>query len=756
MSKQNTSNKPAGLAKYRALILLVVSFFVLVLILSSITFVVSEKLASATKEFEQSAQQTVLVQQISKNLLDLNLYLQVAEREQVALEQAKLASLPAPSRFNKQSTPLPTPAESETDESALPAGTYSIDTLPQMGIYQLGELNDQVQMFTNTLNALKNGGTVKDTFGNDVAIKAVTDPQLKETLAKIETIWTPYLGLLQNFVKDTDAGVIKKQTSDYLVDYTRLYNTALQTETLAFASRQNYLIQDVANMLRWSQTIGVTMAFVLFLAIVFGSLRQLMRTDKELLVAQQQTDDILKTVNEGLFLINKDLVIADQYSGKLEQILHQKNIAGRTLYDILKGMISQKDMDTTKLFIEQLYNVWVVEELIQDLNPLKQVMLSYIDENGVGVTQFLEFNFLRVMDEAGESIESVFVSVVDVTKEIRLQAQMQKDKEQHDRQIEMISYLLNTDSRQLEHFMGETKVRLERINDILKDSTKVDLRAKAEQLYREMHSLKGDASAVNLGALIGLAEKQEEKLKQLQNQMSLKGDDFLPFTVGLDEMVSMVAFIDNLVQRLHLRAGGSVGLIASDEVHMQENDGGYWQEFFEKYAHDIASRQGKEVSIKVKGFDGLGIDDEEMSVYKDITVQLLKNAIVHGIELPAFRTAKGKSRVGRVELSLQAQGDSYSLQVKDDGAGINWEKLREKAVETGTYSQEQAVNLQPKDLLKLMFKSGLSTAQTQDEDAGRGVGMDIVKQLASEAGGKIGVNSRSNQFTRIHITFPKH
>lgn len=745
MSIAHNHPNQKGLAKYYSLVFLVASFFALVVVLSAITFVISQKIANATKEFEQSAQQTVLIQQLSKNLLDLNLYLQAVEREQM-LANVNVAVALDPASPTASTLPAPTPSS--------PVGIYSINALPQVGIYQLSELNEQTLAFTNTLNALKHGGTLKDAQGNDIVVQAVTDPKLQETLSKIEVIWTPYRGLVENFVEDTKKGVIKKQTSDYLVDYTRLYNNALQSEMLIFSSRQNSLIQDITHQLRLAQIIGVSVAFVLFLAIVFGSLRQLSYTDRQLDFARQQTDDIMRTVNEGLFLIDQDLVIADQYSTKLEEILNQRNIAGRTLYDVLKGMIDNKDMQTTELFVEQLYNVWVVEELIQDLNPLKQVMLSYIDENGMGVTRFLDFNFLRVMDEEGESVEGVLVSVADVTNEIRLQAQMQKDKEQHDRQIEMIGYLLNADAKQIGRFMNETKVRLERMNDILRSSGH-ELRAKAEQLYREVHSLKGDASAVNLGALIGLAEKQEERLKQIIQHFNPKGDDFLPFTVGLDEMVSMVTFIDNLVHRLNLQsASPEVSFV--DEVPVQNDAHGHWQDFFEKYGQDVAKRQGKEIVVRVIGFDGLDIRDDEMAVYKDIAVQLLKNAIVHGIELPDERLAKGKARLGLVELSLQAQGDSYSLQVKDDGAGIDWAKLRDKAVEMGICQQEQAETLQPKDLLKLMFKSGLSTAQTQDEDAGRGVGMDVVKQLAVESGGKIGVNSRSNQFTRIHITFPKN
>lgn len=273
MSIAHNHPNQKGLAKYYSLVFLVASFFALVVVLSAITFVISQKIANATKEFEQSAQQTVLIQQLSKNLLDLNLYLQAVEREQM-LANVNVAVALDPASPTASTLPAPTPSS--------PVGIYSINALPQVGIYQLSELNEQTLAFTNTLNALKHGGTLKDAQGNDIVVQAVTDPKLQETLSKIEVIWTPYRGLVENFVEDTKKGVIKKQTSDYLVDYTRLYNNALQSEMLIFSSCQNSLIQDITHQLRLAQIIGVSVAFVLFLAIVFGSLRQLSYTDRQL------------------------------------------------------------------------------------------------------------------------------------------------------------------------------------------------------------------------------------------------------------------------------------------------------------------------------------------------------------------------------------------------------------------------------------------------------------------------------------------
>lgn len=766
-TNNNVTDNRGIVFKYGSLVAFTTSFLLLVVALSSITYLTSQQVEKSTREFDIASRQTVLAQQLSKNLLDTGVYARDLQAVAEQLKNAEQATLPA-----QAGTVPATEPSASTSGIAIP---FSV--VPQSAIYNLQELKSHSQIFTDNLKAFKEGGVLKDGAGQEIAVQAVTDPKLRATLAKIEAIWTPYLGLLNNFSEDVEKGVISKQTSDFLTDYTRMYNSALQAETTAFASRQNEMIQASINRLSNIQIFGVGIAFLLFVGIVFGALQRLVRSDRQLAKAQRQTDDIMNTVNEGLFLIDKDLVIADKYSGKLEEILHKKDIAGKTLYQILEGMISQKDMDTTKLFVEQLYNTWVVEELIQDLNPLKQVLLTYIDENGVNATKFLEFNFLRVLNEQAEKVDSVFVSVIDITTAVNLQNQMQKDKEQHNRQIEMISYLLSVDGTQLAYFMKETKARIERMNDVLRHRDTGNLREKAEQLYREMHSLKGDASAVNLGALVDIAIRQEDRLKQLLQQTILKGNDFLPFTVGLDEMVSMVSFIDNLLQRLNLQGASTAPTMGLNQAFLSSQNKpaqsansafsgeidfgatasqkGYWEGYYEQYAHAIAERQGKEIDIVIEGFDGAKVDDSTMSAYKDIAVQLLKNAIVHGIESPSVRASHNKPSKGSVTLSLQESANEQKIVIKDDGAGINWEKIRQKAVEIGQYSEAEANALSPKDLLRLMFVSGVSTADKTDEDAGRGVGMDIVSQLASDHRAKISVNSRPDEFTEIGIAFPK-
>lgn len=484
---------------------------------------------------------------------------------------------------------------------------------------------------------------------------------------------------------------------------------------------------------------------------VHYTFRRMRAADAEVQRVEQETIDIMRSVNEGLFLIDKSLVIGEQHSSKLEQLLQQKNLSGRNLLDILDGMISRADMETTKLYVEQLYNSWVVEELIQDLNPLKQVLLSYIDDNGISDTKFLSFNFSRVIDEQ-DKVTKVFVSVVDVTHEVELQLQMQKDKQQHDRQIEMIRYLLTIDIRQVLDFVTETRQRLAQMNELLKSDSKQDYSQKAQQLFRLVHSLKGDASAIQLDTVVSLAESQETKLKNLLQQSQIRGNDFLGFTIGLNELIETVEFIEQLLQRLQVNSVQPSD-VPANSTSVTQSSSPYWQNFFSHYAEQIAQRHHKQVALHVQGFDDLSLSSSQQSLYKDLAMQLLKNAIVHGIETPAQRQAQHKPAVGQLVLALTDTGSHHELRLRDDGQGIDWQQIRQAAIEQGKITADTV--LQPKALMALMLSSGISTAKQQDEDAGRGVGMDIVRQLVADHQGRLSLSTQPQQYTEFTIRFPQ-
>lgn len=486
-----------------------------------------------------------------------------------------------------------------------------------------------------------------------------------------------------------------------------------------------------------------------YLAFVVGyAFRRINRLDMQVAQAQQQTNDILNTVSEGLFLINKDMVLSDVHSKSLERILNKKNLQGKSLHQLLNGAISKDDLEATKLFVEQLYNPWVVEELIQDLNPLKQIKVSQITSEGYSIPKYLDFNFLRVIAEGKDEVNHVFVSVVDVTKAVQLQQAIDKSKEQHERELEMIAVILTVEYYHLKTFIDNTKERIEKMNNTLKlksDASVMILKAKAREIFRETHSLKGEASALGLKPFVDSAEHQESQLNKLLEKGTLSGDDFLPFTVGLNELLEMIQYIESIIEKLRL-----LGNIQPEYKlsHIESK----WQSYFKDYANEMAARHNKQISVSVIGFDENAYL-EQFNVYKDIAVQFLKNAIVHGIETPQERLLKGKPQVGKVTLKLEKQYGEISVSIEDDGRGIDAKAIRQKAISLGLISQEKAQTLGHKELYALMLKTGVSTAKSQTEDAGRGVGMSIIWELARANEGKLEMNSSPEKYTRMAVNF---
>jgi two-component system chemotaxis sensor kinase CheA len=135
-------------------------------------------------------------------------------------------------------------------------------------------------------------------------------------------------------------------------------------------------------------------------------------------------------------------------------------------------------------------------------------------------------------------------------------------------------------------------------------------------------------------------------------------------------------------------------------------------------------------------------------------VHLVRNAIDHGVEMPDLREAQGKPRGGHVRLSAQQEGDYVGIEVQDDGAGIDPERLRAKAREKGLLDPEAAARLGPEECLNLIFLPGFSTKAEVTDISGRGVGMDVVQSRIRELGGQIQIQSELGRGSRFLIRVP--
>ncbi len=174
---------------------------------------------------------------------------------------------------------------------------------------------------------------------------------------------------------------------------------------------------------------------------------------------------------------------------------------------------------------------------------------------------------------------------------------------------------------------------------------------------------------------------------------------------------------------------------------------------FPKVARDVARSLQKEVDLQLVGAD-TELDRNLVEALADPLVHLVRNAIDHGIELPSLREAGGKPRQGHVRLSAQQEGDYVTIEIRDDGAGIDPERLRAKALEKGLIDPEAAARLTHDECLHLIFLPGFSTKAEVTDISGRGVGMDVVQSRIRELSGQIQIHSELGRGSRIVIRVP--
>ena len=174
---------------------------------------------------------------------------------------------------------------------------------------------------------------------------------------------------------------------------------------------------------------------------------------------------------------------------------------------------------------------------------------------------------------------------------------------------------------------------------------------------------------------------------------------------------------------------------------------------FPRVVRDLARSLKKEVNLVMHGED-TDLDKNLVEALSDPLVHLVRNSVDHGIEAPDVREKAGKPRQGTVTLSAEQEGDHILLAIEDDGAGMDPEVLRRKAVEKGIYEQDAADRLTENECFNLILSAGFSTKEQISDVSGRGVGMDVVKTKIGQLNGQISIVSELGKGSRIIIKVP--
>ena len=272
---------------------------------------------------------------------------------------------------------------------------------------------------------------------------------------------------------------------------------------------------------------GSTVLLVVALFLIGQANRRELAT----LRAKKETDDILRTVNQGLFLLDKDLKIGSERSEALERIFHRKDFERHTFERLLRGIVPEKTLETAIEYVKLMWGERVNEKLIKTINPLGEVEVSFDSGSGPLDTQFLEFDFNRV--RADGQMSRLLVTVIDVTRRVELARELQESQEKAQAQLDLLLHILHVEPRQLTSFLEESEVAMKMVNSILKEPAREEtaFRAKLDGIFRQIHGVKGEAAALGLKTVESRAHAFEEMLADLRKRAALSGNDFLPLVV---------------------------------------------------------------------------------------------------------------------------------------------------------------------------------------------------------------------------------
>lgn len=172
-----------------------------------------------------------------------------------------------------------------------------------------------------------------------------------------------------------------------------------------------------------------------------------------------------------------------------------------------------------------------------------------------------------------------------------------------------------------------------------------------------------------------------------------------------------------------------------------------------RLVRDLSKSLGKEINFEIEGKE-VTVDRTVLDKIQDPLIHIIRNSVDHGIETPEIREKAGKDRVGKLTLSASKLKDHVLIEIKDDGRGLDPDKIKEKAVDNGLISKEEVEEMSESEIYNLILMPGFSTAEEVTDVSGRGVGTDIIQNTVKSLGGSVEVNSREGEGTTFKLRLP--
>jgi two-component system, chemotaxis family, sensor kinase CheA len=441
----------------------------------------------------------------------------------------------------------------------------------------------------------------------------------------------------------------------------------------------------------------------------------------------------------GLFFMNREYIIQDNYSRYLEELLSEKDLSGKQFVDLLSASVTSKEQDAIKDYFDMVFDHIFDQMTLEDINPLQE--LHYVSTR-TGARKIFQCEFVTV--ERGKGEVFVLVVIYDITAKIELQQRLAEEESRRQEEMRSIFELIQVDPTVFSDFLGDAEYEFTRIDETLKNDNFSAHEALVE-VYQSIHAIKSNAVILGLNTFGDKVHALESQIKKLREQETeVLFDDMLHLTMEIENLSKEKDGFKTVIDKINsFKVGNADGRKQNEYVLVES---------LTKATNRAASDMGKKVKFIASEIDAVALEKGPRRVIKEVLMQLIRNSVVHGVEMPDERVAKGKKETGVIQLSIKTDGKTIQVKLLDDGRGLDFKKISEKALSLDMIKKEEAGNKGA--LLQAIFAPGFSTADTEGIHAGRGIGLNLVRDRVRDAKGTIKLQTEWGKGTVFNIFLP--
>jgi len=515
--------------------------------------------------------------------------------------------------------------------------------------------------------------------------------------------------------------------------------TAVTPWSLALVIPRRTVMATMRTMEVTALILGIVMVALVIPAAIFMS-KSLTKPVLTVMDAFQDVAAMKDSLKIGIFFMDRNYAIQDNYSRYLEELLSGTDLKGKRFTDILAASIAPDKMDFIKSYLDMVINRAHDPETLLEINPLNE--LQYTDP--AGVKKIFHCEPISVELGNGESI--TMVTIYDITSKIELQEQLKKEEKKRHGEMRNLFELLHLDPMAFESFREDVEQEFASIDEIMSNES-LSSGEILEKVYASIHAMK--TNALNLGLLNFGARVQELEtaISRLRDQRDgVLFDDMLHLAIEIERLAKEKDSFKQILDRIQAFKIGN-------EKASGKSDRGFLSELLSKIAEKAAEDLHRKVRFVASDVDPDAVEKGPKRAMKEVLMQLVRNSVVHGVEPPDERLANGKSETGTISLSIKHSGDNIHVKLTDDGRGLDFDRIREKAMQLNLVKEDEADNRGR--LLNAIFSLGFSTVEGgEGGQFFRGVGLSLVRDRVRDASGTIKLQTEPGKGTVFNIFFP--